>query len=171
MALHICNVLKPNSKSNTHFSFDINGAQVPDTTRNIEIIMQDLKPHIGNLTSLSWKGKRIKVFICGDYWFLSKLYDISGPCGFCPYLWCQKVKHKMQLQEAEPAQERSVQSLVELQQFLAEQRRHKECQGLLQCYQFTSARHRHSPCCSSIFTYSSPSCEAPHISGAGCHSD
>ena len=52
-----------------------------------------------------------------------KLYDISGPCGFCPCLWCQKVKHKMQLQEAEPAQERSVQSLVELQQFLAEQRR------------------------------------------------
>ena len=88
-------------------------AKVPDTTKNIEIIMDELKPQIDRLISLYWREKRVKVFFFGDYWFLAKLYGISGPSGFHPCLWCQKDKQKIQTQEAGSAKERSLQCLEE----------------------------------------------------------
>ena len=56
-------------------------ANVPDKTNNIQRIMDDLKKQIDELGAMTWQDKVIKLFVLGDYWFLSKLYGISGPAG------------------------------------------------------------------------------------------
>ena len=50
--------------------------------------MDDLKTQIDELGAMTWQDKVIKVFVFGDFWFLSKLYGISGPAGTHPCLWC-----------------------------------------------------------------------------------
>ncbi|GFO10254.1 amine oxidase [Plakobranchus ocellatus] len=96
IALSICNVSKPNSKHNTHL---IAMAKVQDTTRNIQTVMEDLKSQIDVLNILKWCNKTMKVFVFGDYWFLCKLCDISGPSGLYPCLWCHVSREGMQLGE------------------------------------------------------------------------
>ncbi|GFO02792.1 amine oxidase [Plakobranchus ocellatus] len=76
VALSIFNLSKPNAKQNTHL---IVMAKVPDTMHNMQIMLDDLKPQIESLQSFTWRGKAMKVFIFGDYWFLCKLYGLSGP--------------------------------------------------------------------------------------------
>ncbi|GFN82789.1 hypothetical protein PoB_000929500 [Plakobranchus ocellatus] len=71
-------------------------AKVPDTTHNMQIMFEDLKPQIESLQSFTWRGKAMKVFIFGDYWFLCKLYGLSGPSGLHPCLGCETNKKDMQ---------------------------------------------------------------------------
>ena len=103
MALHLCNLKRPNSKFNTHL---IALANVPDTTNNIQRIMDDLKTQMDELGAMTWHDKVIKVFVFGDYWFLSKLFGISGPAGTHPCLWCHTTTVDMQEQTNVLAQER-----------------------------------------------------------------
>ncbi|GFS16604.1 amine oxidase [Elysia marginata] len=109
ISFHICNISKPNSKDNTHL---IAMAKVPDTTNNIEVIINHLKEQIYELASMQWREKTIKLFIFGDYWFLCKLYGLSGPAGSYPCLWCHVHRHQMQNDDSAMSQLRSVESLV-----------------------------------------------------------
>ncbi|GFO19282.1 amine oxidase [Plakobranchus ocellatus] len=119
VALSICNLSKPNAKQNTHL---IAMAKVPDTTHNMQIMFEDLKPEIESLQSFTWRGKAMKVFIFGDYWFLCKLYGLSGPSGLHPCLWCETNKKDMQKDQLTGSmpKKRSLNSMQEnLTQFLA----------------------------------------------------
>ena len=86
-------------------------AKVPDTTHNIQVIINDMKEQIDELASRKWKDKKIKLFVFGDYWFLCKLYGLSGPSGSYPCLWCHFNKHEMQNDDIEASKPRNLLSL------------------------------------------------------------
>ncbi|GFR70919.1 amine oxidase [Elysia marginata] len=108
MSLHICNVKKPNSKDNTHL---IALAKVPHTTHNIKVIIDHLQAQIHELTLMKWKEKTMKLFVFGDYLFLSKLCGLSGPSGSYPCLWCHVSKHQMQDETNATSEPRTLESL------------------------------------------------------------
>ena len=95
VCLAVCNLEKPNAKTNTHL---IGMAHVKDTHRNLEIFMADISKKIEKIQDSIWDGKKIKVFLHGDYDFLCKVYGISGPCGTFPCLWCLATKKHIQQQ-------------------------------------------------------------------------
>ena len=49
-------------------------AKVPDTTHNIQVIINNMKEQTDELAPMKWKDIKIKLFVFGDYWFLCKLY-------------------------------------------------------------------------------------------------
>ena len=52
---------------------------------------------IRELNTHVWRGKRIRLFINGDYAFLCKIYGLSGPSGSYPCLWCLVPKHILRI--------------------------------------------------------------------------
>ena len=93
VSFQIANVHKPNSK---HYTFMIGFAKVKDTPSNLKLIFDDFKEDIENLDGMEWEGKKIKLFIVGDYAFLANIYGISGASGKHPCLWCLETKLDMQ---------------------------------------------------------------------------
>ena len=72
-------------------------AHVKDTYDNLKTfldsgLLEDLK----RLQIHSWKGKTIKLFLNGDYLFVSCIYGLSGAKGTYPCLWCTVKKDEMQ---------------------------------------------------------------------------
>ena len=45
---------------------------------------------------MEWNGKKVKVFMFGDYDFLLKMYGISGAQSYHLCLWCKASKHQTQ---------------------------------------------------------------------------
>ena len=55
-----------------------------------------MKDQINALDAMTWNNKNLRVFLCGDYDFLLKLYGISGAQSFHPCLWCEASKEQTQ---------------------------------------------------------------------------
>ncbi|GFN74207.1 hypothetical protein PoB_000071300 [Plakobranchus ocellatus] len=106
--LQIANLDKPNSQHNTVV---VAMASVRDTHTNlVRFLDGGLGDELSALQSHVWQGKKIKVFLNGDYDFLCKVYGLSGPQGTYPCLWCLMPRQTMHKEE-NPSQERTLGSL------------------------------------------------------------
>ena len=85
VTLQTLNVEKPNSK---FFTSIIAMANVPDNVKNLRILLNRFIDQINALKVATWNGKKICVFLCGDYHFLTDVHGISGSSGTHPCLWC-----------------------------------------------------------------------------------
>ena len=94
LCLQICNVRKPNAKQNT---FVIACMPAKDVHENLATLATIYKEQIKTLQNERWKKKKIKLFMFGDYAFLSSMFGLSGARGkfFC--LWCLIRTDKMQV--------------------------------------------------------------------------
>jgi hypothetical protein len=110
LAMHICNVVRPNSKYNTHL---INLAQVKDSVTNLSVIFSDLQQQIEQIRRVQWRGRKIIVFWYGDLDFLCKVYGLSGPQGTHPCVWCCQTKGEMQTRFTGARVDRSLSRLLE----------------------------------------------------------
>ncbi len=90
--LQIANTHKPNSKHNT---FLVGMAKIKDNYGNLKKCITSLHSEIDELSHLQWEGKRVVLFLFGDYDFLTKLYGLSGAQGTYPCLWCLTPKTYM----------------------------------------------------------------------------
>ena len=91
--LQIANTTKPNARSNTVV---IAIASVRDTLDNmVRFLAGGLASDLKALQSHSWKNKKLKVFLNGDYEYLCKMYGLSGPQGTYPCLWCLMPRRDM----------------------------------------------------------------------------
>ena len=106
LALQIANLQNPNSSSSTHL---IQIAECKDSASNLHTLLFPLKQRLEDLKKLKWKEKKIRVFLCGDYDFLLKMYGISGAQSTFPCLWCYASKEDSQ-QEAKEQKRKKIQS-------------------------------------------------------------
>ncbi|XP_035686133.1 uncharacterized protein LOC118422598 [Branchiostoma floridae] len=94
MAFQPLNVLHPNSKTNTSVFCLF---ESKDNRENITTALGRFKDDVKTLQEEMWRSKdgqtyRIKLFMAGDYAFLSTIYGISGAAGTFPCLWCKVTK-------------------------------------------------------------------------------
>ena len=96
LTLQIVNTEHPNSKRNT---IVIAMAQVRDTHTNLERLFENmhLQEQILALQDHKWQGKSMKIFLNGDYEFLTNVYGLSGASGTFPCLWCLVQRQDIQL--------------------------------------------------------------------------
>ena len=87
LTLQIINLARPNSKQNV---FVFANTPVPDNFDNLRTVFEflKLKEKLESFKDLIWRGKKIVVFLTGDYEFLTKIYGLSGSAGTYPCLWC-----------------------------------------------------------------------------------
>ena len=85
LCIQIANVEKPNARENTHA---VALVEAKDTHEILKEICVYLNPELKKLKKRKWKGRRIKVFLFGDYLFLCSIYGLSGQGGKHPCLWC-----------------------------------------------------------------------------------
>ena len=85
MCFQVLNTHYPNSKENTVAILCHDGR---DYRCNLETILVPLNKEISSLQNATWQGKRLRVFMCGDYDFLCKVYGLSGARGSYCCLWC-----------------------------------------------------------------------------------
>lgn len=110
LCIQILNLQHPNSKHNT---FVIALLEEKDTSENLVRLLgpnSHLQQDIRQLESLVWNGKKIRLFLSGDYDFLCKTHGLSGAQGVRPCLWCTITKDKIKKGEG-PAQERTLVAL------------------------------------------------------------
>lgn len=86
LCLQILNIPNPNAKGNTHVILYM---PARDIYENLEAVLLPMANQIRQVQLMTWEGKEIKVFLCGDYEFLCKVYGISGARGTHCCLWCQ----------------------------------------------------------------------------------
>ncbi|GFN85156.1 amine oxidase, partial [Plakobranchus ocellatus] len=86
------NIDKPNSKFHTSI---IAMAQVPDNVHNLQTLVNRFKEQIKTLKVATWNGRKICIFLCGDYHFLADVHGISGSSGTHPCLWCLQTKKEI----------------------------------------------------------------------------
>lgn len=78
MGYQIANVEHPNRPSNTVvFSFFYG----KDTRANLKTCLSRFKPHISMLQKQKFEDKPIRVFMYGDYEFLTVMYGLTGASG------------------------------------------------------------------------------------------
>jgi hypothetical protein len=82
----LCNVPTPNSPKNTSV---FTAFEAPDTITNLHIALERYKDQVIQLQSLTWSGKRVRVFLSGDYEVLCRMYGLSGASGRHCCLWCE----------------------------------------------------------------------------------
>ena len=94
MTYQIANVNNPNKLDNTVI-FSIFEAK--DTRANLRLCLERFRAHIAKLQTLTWSdSKKFRLFMFGDYEFLSSMYGISGAAGRHPCLWCEVTSEQMQ---------------------------------------------------------------------------
>ena len=59
-------------------------------------MLSPINDQIEALRKMQWRGKAVRVFVCGDYEFKTKLFGLSGAQGLHPCLWCDISKTEMQ---------------------------------------------------------------------------
>ena len=107
LTMEIANTQAPNSKLNTVV---IAFAPIKDTHANLISFLEvegGLLDEITQLQTHTWKGKSIKLFLNGDYEFLSKVYGISGANGTYPCVYCLVTRNKIH-SKMEPCQLRTL---------------------------------------------------------------
>ena len=104
MVFQVCNVPHPNSPDNT-WAFCV--FEAADKVTDLHIALDRYKEQIDRIESQTWRyecvscsyicdkhqhynliilthrGKRIRVFLCGDYELLTRTYGLSGASGKC----------------------------------------------------------------------------------------
>ena len=65
-----------------------------DSAENLCGLLGPMRDELSALQSMEWSGKWLKVFVFGDYEFLTKLCGLSGaqstyPCLYCTTSKCQ----------------------------------------------------------------------------------
>ncbi|XP_067667443.1 uncharacterized protein [Haliotis asinina] len=93
LSLQIANLSRPNSKHNTVI---FNIFEAKDTRKNLEIALSPYCEQFKQLNGQTWHGKHLRIFLFGDYDFLSKVYGISGAAAKFPCLWCHASKFQIQ---------------------------------------------------------------------------
>ena len=93
LMLQIANTSAPNSKNNTFLLLIVNAK---DSYTNMKHVLDPYRRQFQNLERVTWKGKRIRLFLFGDYDFLLKVYGISGAQSAHPCLWCKRSKRQIQ---------------------------------------------------------------------------
>lgn len=113
LCLQVLNVTAPNAPHHTSM---ILVCQCRDSKENLARLLTLYKAQIDALTRMRWEGKKVRVFVFGDYEFESKLFGLSGAQGAHPCLWCKTTKAGMkQSQSAErpPPDQRTLSGLRE----------------------------------------------------------
>eukprot|EP00731_Ephydatia_muelleri_P004935 Em0002g1111a len=59
-----------------------------DSVTNLHAALDRFKDQIEHLNGMKWGQYTIKIFICGDFEFLSKMYGLSGASGCYPCPYC-----------------------------------------------------------------------------------
>ena len=95
MALQVANTQKPNSSASTHM---IQIVECKDSVSNMQRVLCPLEQQVEALKSLTWRGKKIRVFLFGDYDFELKMFGISGAQSSFPCLWCQASREDIQME-------------------------------------------------------------------------
>ena len=63
--------------------------EAKDLRSNLVLCLERFKAHIDKFSSIIWEEKVFRVFMFGDYEYLSKMYGLSGASGKHPCLWCE----------------------------------------------------------------------------------
>ena len=91
--ISLLNVATPNAPQSTSLFLM---CHCRDSRENLERVLSPFKNQIEELSNTYWREKLIRVFVCGDYEFQTKLFGLSGPQGTHPCLWCCTKKTEMQ---------------------------------------------------------------------------
>eukprot|EP00731_Ephydatia_muelleri_P013186 Em0007g496a len=59
-----------------------------DSVTNLHVALDRFKDQVEHLHGMKWRQYTVKIFMCGDYEFLSKMYGLSGASGCYPRLFC-----------------------------------------------------------------------------------
>eukprot|EP00731_Ephydatia_muelleri_P032590 Em0024g134a len=59
-----------------------------DSVTNLHAALDRFKDQVEHLNGMKWRQYTIKIFICGDFEFLSKMYGLSGASGCYPCPYC-----------------------------------------------------------------------------------
>ena len=78
MCYQIANIKNPNRKENT-VVFSLFEAK--DSRSNLRVCLARFQPQVNMLQSVKWENNSVRVFMYGDYEFLSAMYGISGANG------------------------------------------------------------------------------------------
>eukprot|EP00731_Ephydatia_muelleri_P000541 Em0001g541a len=92
MSFQIVNIDTPNAVHNTCV-FSCFAAD--DSVTNFHVALDRFKEQIEHMHGMKWRQYTVKVFICGDYEFLSKMYGLSGASGCYPCLYCKIRRDQM----------------------------------------------------------------------------
>eukprot|EP00731_Ephydatia_muelleri_P015745 Em0009g169a len=60
-----------------------------DSVTNLHVALDRFNDQVEHLHGMKWRQYTVKVFICGDFEFLSKMYGLSGASGCYPCLYCK----------------------------------------------------------------------------------
>ncbi|KAL5515787.1 hypothetical protein EMCRGX_G001007 [Ephydatia muelleri] len=83
MNFQIVNVAAPNSVHNTCVFCCF---EADDTVTNLRIALDRYKDQVAHLQGMQWRQYTIKLFMCGDYEFITRMYGLSGASGLPPGL-------------------------------------------------------------------------------------
>ncbi|KAL5494131.1 hypothetical protein EMCRGX_G015408 [Ephydatia muelleri] len=83
MNFQIVNVAAPNSVHNTCVFCCF---EADDTVTNLHIALDRYKDQVAHLQGMQWRQYTIKLFMCGDYEFITRMYGLSGASGLPPGL-------------------------------------------------------------------------------------
>ena len=83
--LQLLNTQSPNSKENTLVIGCFEGKDYYD---NMKIFLNIFKEPLEELKQTQWCNKDIRIFVFGDYAFLTSAYGLSGAAGTYRCLWC-----------------------------------------------------------------------------------
>eukprot|EP00731_Ephydatia_muelleri_P028813 Em0020g457a len=85
MNFQIVNVPAPNSVHNTCVFCCF---EAGDTVTNLHIALDCYKDQVAHLQGMKWRQYTLRLFMCGDYEFITRMYGLSGASGCYPCLHC-----------------------------------------------------------------------------------
>ncbi|KAL5481525.1 hypothetical protein EMCRGX_G021706 [Ephydatia muelleri] len=85
MNFQIVNVPAPNSVHNTCVFCCF---EAGDTVTNLHIALDRYKDQVAHLQGMKWRQYTLRLFMCGDYEFITRMYGLSGASGCYPCLYC-----------------------------------------------------------------------------------
>ena len=109
LTFQIINLQKTNAKQNVVFAY----APVPDSHENLLTLFEavKMKAIFEALNAFQWKEKTLRVFIAGDYEFLTKIYGLSGASGTYPCLYCLMQKRHFNCTSSPEQRSRSLEGM------------------------------------------------------------
>ena len=122
LTMEVVNTIKPNSQGNT---IVIGIASVKDTYENIKSFLNTgILDDLVQLKNQKWKDKNIRLFLNGDYLFITQVFGLSGPAAVYPCVWCDITKSELQhplTTEYREFSERTLENLItSYEQFMKE---------------------------------------------------
>ena len=97
LMLQVANLKNANSKMNTCL---LQIVECKDSAENLRRLLGPYRDQISALQGMEWRGKKTRVFLFGDYDFLTKLFGLSGAQGTHPCLYCTASKGQIHMPPA-----------------------------------------------------------------------